>query len=97
MGSGREKPHTLEWGAWDNWKEEQKRKDRIGQTLMMLADTLLLIKKDDDIFTFSTKRSLQQKRALNKLAQIEKSYDDEDTEMLIELIKIRHHLCGHKL
>ena len=59
---------------------------------MMLADTLLLIKKDDDIFTFSTKRSLQQKRALNKLAQIEKSYDDEDTEMLIELIKIRHHL-----
>ena len=48
--------------------------------------------KSDDIFKFSTKQSLQQKRALNKLASIEKSYDDEDTNMLIELIKIRHHL-----
>ena len=34
----------------------------------------------------------KQKQALKKLGDIEEKYDDEDTNMLIELIKIRHHL-----
>jgi hypothetical protein len=49
-------------------------------------------KDDDDIFKFSPTNTTKRKRALTKLEKIEKDYDEEDTEMLIELIKIRHHL-----
>lgn len=34
----------------------------------------------------------KQKLALDKLSKLEAKYDNEDTNMLIELIKIRHHL-----
>jgi hypothetical protein len=34
----------------------------------------------------------RQNQSLKKLARIEEKYDTEDTNMLIELIKIRHHL-----
>jgi hypothetical protein len=34
----------------------------------------------------------KQKKSLTKLHKIEQSYDDEDTEMLTELIKLRHNL-----
>ena len=34
----------------------------------------------------------KQKQALKKLGDLEEKYDNEDTNMLIELIKIRHHL-----
>jgi hypothetical protein len=41
---------------------------------------------------FSAKQQSKQNQAMKKLTQIEDKYDNEDTAMLIELIKIRHHL-----
>jgi hypothetical protein len=41
---------------------------------------------------FSAKQQSKQNQAMKKLIQIEDKYDNEDTAMLIELIKIRHHL-----
>lgn len=52
-------------------------------------------KVDSDIFDSREKTPSQirkQKQALQKLSKIEEKYDDEDTNMLIELIKIRRHL-----
>jgi hypothetical protein len=51
-----------------------------------------IVKDSDDIFKISTKYNTKLKTALIKLEKIEKKYDDEDTAMLIELIKIRSHL-----
>lgn len=53
--------------------------------------------KVDDITLFDDKNKTRtqlrkQKQALKKLGDIEEKYDNEDTNMLIELIKIRHHL-----
>lgn len=53
--------------------------------------------KVDDKMLFNDKDKTpaqirKQKQALQKLFKIEEKYDDEDTNMLIELIKIRHHL-----
>jgi hypothetical protein len=47
--------------------------------------------KDDDIWKTDSS-SRQRKKIINKSMQIEKQYDDEDTEMLIEFIKLRHSL-----
>lgn len=47
-------------------------------------------RNDDEIF--GKDRSKEQLKSINKLSKIEQSYDDEDTEMLIELIKLRHSL-----
>jgi hypothetical protein len=49
-------------------------------------------KDNDDIFKFSSTHTTKLKRVLTKLEKTEKDYDEEDTDMLIELIKIRHHL-----
>ena len=47
-------------------------------------------KNDDNIF--GKHRSTEHTKSIKKLSKIEESYDDEDTEMLIELIKLRHSL-----
>ena len=51
-------------------------------------------KNDDELFgsKVNTLLSKEEDKAIKKLSKIEQSYDDEDTEMLIELIKLRHSL-----
>jgi hypothetical protein len=48
----------------------------------------------EDIFKSNkTEQTIKQtKRMLEKISRLEEKYDNEDTNMLIELIKIRHHL-----
>jgi hypothetical protein len=47
-------------------------------------------KNDDNIF--GKQRSTEHTKSIKKLSKIEQSYNDEDTKMLIELIKLRHSL-----
>ena len=45
-----------------------------------------------DITDRSPEDEAESKAALDKLCEIEQSYEDEDTEMLIRLIRARNHL-----
>lgn len=51
-------------------------------------------KNDDELFgsKVNTLLSKAQDKVIKKLYKIEESYDNEDTEMLIDLIKLRHSL-----
>lgn len=51
-------------------------------------------KNDNELFgsKVNTMLSKAEDKAIKKLDKIQQSYDDEDTEMLIELIKLRHSL-----
>ena len=50
----------------------------------------------DGLFALSAKKTKKQQQreqeALKKCDEIEKQYDDEDTEMLIRLVRVRKHL-----
>jgi hypothetical protein len=84
---GEKKPFALEWGKWDEWKN--KRPNRLNPMEKSgwneIYDSMESNNFIDKVPKFSHKQYM-------KLLKIEKDYDQEDENMMVELIKIRSRL-----